>query len=654
MPRPVRRVSSSDVSDDVRAPPPLPAAAAFVAPPTPPRRSLPVASVVKIFTITSKPNYMQPWQMGRQEACTGSGFIIVGKRILTNAHVVSDYTSVRVRKHGDSHKWQAKVLCINEMCDLALLTVESPGFWKNLPHLDVAPEVPNLDERVLVIGYPMGGDNICVTRGVVSRVTTLTYNSTKVVLDSSTQLLAVQIDAAINSGNSGGPVFRENGTVVGVAFSGYAGMADNIGYIIPYPVINNFLSAIASTGASTRVCDLGFSFELCENKSMQRMLKLQKGQTGIRVIKMKPLGATKGILKAGDVVMEINGYKIANDGTIEFRQDERVSVHHAITSNPIGTSLPIKVLRRGVAHSLTAIGAHTPSLLKDTREFREMPSYLIVCGAVFTPLTTGLLEAAVDDFDDDSWECARRPKKYVDQEVVVIIAFLADPVNHGYNLPRIVRVAKCNGVKVRNLKHLKVLIDRSDEFIKLILSTGRTIVFEKSKHTESEKDILETYAVPSACSKDLLELDPAYEPVEVDSDSDSDTDSDADSDSDAAKKKKTKKTKKQKKKASGKGDMETSASAEEATTDTTTDPTTQGAEGTQSTTSPVSTRATPKRSAKRKQGTPTRTVAKPAEVTQKKAKGQEDESMETEQDTAESAQAEDQDTPRRSGRHKAQ
>eukprot|EP00049_Salpingoeca_infusionum_P010644 m.183934 g.183934 ORF g.183934 m.183934 type:complete len:114 (+) comp14705_c0_seq2:1341-1682(+) len=86
--------------------------------------------------------------------------------------------------------------------------------------------------------------------------------------------------------------------------------------------------------------------------------------------------------------------------------------------------------------------------LIQTREFREMPSYLIVCGAVFTPLTTGLLEAAVDDFDDDSWECARRPKKYVDQEVVVIIAFLADPVNHGYNLPRIVRVAKCNGVKV--------------------------------------------------------------------------------------------------------------------------------------------------------------------------------------------------------------
>lgn len=113
------------------------------------------SSVVKVFVVASRPNYILPWQMNRQDACSGSGFIIAKRRILTNAHVVRDYTTVRVRRHGGSDKFRADVLCINHECDLALLSVQDDGFWTGLPELEIAPSIPQLYENVMVVGYPM-------------------------------------------------------------------------------------------------------------------------------------------------------------------------------------------------------------------------------------------------------------------------------------------------------------------------------------------------------------------------------------------------------------------------------------------------------------------------------------------------------------------
>ncbi|EGD79346.1 hypothetical protein PTSG_09760 [Salpingoeca rosetta] len=496
-----RTMSSSSIEEELPRPPPNV------------RKNLPVKSVVKIFTVASRPNFRQPWQMSQQEYYKGSGFVVQNNYILTNAHVVADYTTVRVRRHGGHHKFVAKVLCINYSCDLALLTVDDKAFWKDLPALEVADEVPQLDERVLVIGYPMGGDTISVTRGVVSRVTTLSYADCKFPQLLASFLLVVQIDAAINSGNSGGPVFRENGKVVGVAFSGYAGAADNIGYIIPYPVIKNFLEDYERRGTSDGVCDLGFSYELCENQAMQKMLKLAGDKSGVRIVSVRPLGASHNIIKPGDVVMKINGFKVANDGTIPFRQDERVHMSHAITSNSLGEDVEVVLLRDGRKKTVKIKGMRTPMLIPPFRRDKEMPSYLIVGGAVFTVMTGGLLDAAVDEFDDNAWEYSRRAKKYPDEQLVIRIGWLSHPINHGYASHRAERIAKCNGVQVRNIRHLKALCEQSKKFIVIETGVKRSIVFDVKETKKVEKEILETYAIPSPCSKDLVDVDASYEPL---------------------------------------------------------------------------------------------------------------------------------------------
>jgi S1-C subfamily serine protease len=88
-------------------------------------------------------------------AFTIVGFVISGRRIVTNAHVVADHTFVLVRKHGSPTKYKAEVQAVGHECDLALLTVESEEFWEGMNSLDLG-DIPFLQEAVAVVGYPQG------------------------------------------------------------------------------------------------------------------------------------------------------------------------------------------------------------------------------------------------------------------------------------------------------------------------------------------------------------------------------------------------------------------------------------------------------------------------------------------------------------------
>ena len=194
-------------------------------------------AVIKLFCQHTEPNYSLPWQMRRQTSSTSTGFVLSGRRLLTNAHCVDNATVVKVKKRASSTKYIAEVLAIGRECDLALLTVDDDDFWKGITPITLAERLPTLQDNVNVVGFPVGGDNVCITQGVVSRIDMQEY------VHGCCELLAVQIDAAINPGNSGGPAFGgDNHECVGIAFQSLKdGSTENIGYIIPTEVVNHFL-----------------------------------------------------------------------------------------------------------------------------------------------------------------------------------------------------------------------------------------------------------------------------------------------------------------------------------------------------------------------------------------------------------------------------
>src|SRR5256885_15365832 len=180
----------------------------------------PERSVIQIMTFSQQPVWEAPWRFEPVRRSSGSGFVIKGKRIMTNAHVVSWAKQILVHRYQDPRPYLARVKFIAHDCDLALLEVEDESFFNGLEPLRFG-DLPKVRSTVVTHGYPAGGEQISYTRGVVSRIELQNY-----VHSGNRAVLTVQTDAAINPGNSGGSGVKDD-MGVGVGVPGMAGLANN-------------------------------------------------------------------------------------------------------------------------------------------------------------------------------------------------------------------------------------------------------------------------------------------------------------------------------------------------------------------------------------------------------------------------------------------
>ncbi|MFA6292716.1 MAG: trypsin-like peptidase domain-containing protein [Victivallales bacterium] len=456
----------------------------------------PIASVVKVFSVQSKPDYHQPWQNYPQSSGTGSGCVIGGEYILTNAHVVSNSTFIMVRKQGDPKKYVAKLAASGHQCDLALLKVEDPDFFKNMKPLEVG-ELSKLQDKVAVLGYPLGGDNISITEGVVSRIEPILYNH------SGRYLLSVQIDAAINPGNSGGPVVKD-GKIVGIAFQNMSG-EQSMGYMVPATVVSHFLKDVKD-GRFDGFPDIDVDICTMENPDLRKWARMGGDQSGVLVTHIAEPENKKGIFRTNDVIMEIDGVKIANDGSVPFRNGELIFFGHLIWSKYIGDKCKFKVLRDGKPVEFDYTLCNVLKLVP-RRAYDVLPSYYIIGGLLFAPLTENYL---------DTWgNWSKAPPEFVtlasrgeiteaQDQVLVLSGVLADDVNMGYQNIRYVTVKTLNSEKVKNLKDFIAKIENTKTgFFEILLDDNNKIVLDVEKARKATPVILQRYRIDSDRGADL-------------------------------------------------------------------------------------------------------------------------------------------------------
>ena len=231
------------------------------------------ASVVKIHTVMQEPDLASPWKKGALVQSGGTGVVIEGKRILTNAHVVAYALEVLVQPEHSSERLAATVVASAPGVDLAVLKLEDESFFDDHRPLPRSERLPQIQDAVTVYGYPQGGATLSITRGIVSRIEYSDYWF-------DTKGLRVQIDAAINPGNSGGPVMVGD-KMIGLAFSGLR-QADNIGYVIPYEEIALFLKDVADGHYDGKPVLLDATRPL-ENGAIRSKLGLDAKTTGVLV-----------------------------------------------------------------------------------------------------------------------------------------------------------------------------------------------------------------------------------------------------------------------------------------------------------------------------------------------------------------------------------
>ncbi len=444
------------------------------------------SSLVQVFVQSNPVDLASPWQRLGVESSGGSGVIIDGQRILTAAHVVTDHVSVEVKREGMTKRYVADVEFIGHECDLALLTVDDETFFENVTAMKLG-NTPALQDKVSVFGYPVGGDAVSVTEGIVSRVEVSYYSH------SIRNLLLAQIDAAVNLGNSGGPVVAD-GSLVGIAVQ-TIDEAENVGYMVPASIVRHFLDDVKD-GTFDGFPELGVNVQPIQNDALRRMVKMEENQTGLLVREVLYGGSLFDVVDVGDVLLEIDGQVIAEDLTIPFEDGKRVNFLYAPQTKQIGQSMSLVILRDGKRQE-KKVQLRTTPFLVPRPQYSRTPQYYIFGGLVFQPLTMEYLGLFDDAPEDLTFYSFYKNKASEDRkQVIVINKVLAAPLNRGYQDMSDLIVESVNGKMPRDMEDLIHIIESTEgQFVAIKTESGEFIVLDNEQAQKDNAKILELHGV---------------------------------------------------------------------------------------------------------------------------------------------------------------
>jgi S1-C subfamily serine protease len=453
------------------------------------------SSVVRIVNYAQRGDWFSPWDVTGVRASSGSGFVIQGGVLLTNAHVVSDARLLLLYLHGDPTPHKAVPVILGHDCDLALVRPEEKGLLDKLPALPLDGR-PAIRSTVETYGYPAGGDQISSTRGVVSRIEMQVYAHSGV-----DRHITIQTDAAINPGNSGGPVMQ-NGRVVGVAFQGTDAL-ENVGFAIPVEVIKHFLDDVAD-GRYDGYPDLAILESNLENPAARRLAGMKEEESGVRIDLVTGGGSADGILNAGDVLLSADGQPIANDGSV-LVDGMRFDYGLLVDRHQIGETLKVRILRKGERLDKSVPLRLHPGARRYASQYDTLPRFFVYAGLVFEPLDVEMLETNGRDWivtadkrlvEEHLFRPLADPQA-LKTEPVVLLRRLDDPVNVNIPWYRNQLVTKVNGKPIASLKDL---IDAVESFhgpyhVFELGEPDRFIVLDRAAADAANASILERYGV---------------------------------------------------------------------------------------------------------------------------------------------------------------
>ncbi len=281
----------------------------------------------------------------KQEVSSGTGFIVSAEGlVITNRHVVEDTAAEYTALFNDGSKRAAKVMARDPLQDLAVLKLEGGGSFPAL-RLGSSADV-KIGQTVIAIGNALGEFRNTVSVGVVSGLQRSVVAGGALSGPETLQEL-VQTDAAINPGNSGGPLINLRGEVIGVNVAIASG-AQNIGFAIPVDKAKYDLASVAASGKIVYpflgVRYIAITKSIAEAEKLPREYgALLKGSESDPAVASGSPAAAAG-LKAGDIILEINGTRI----------DADQSLGSVIQRLHVGDEITLKVFRDGAEFEVKA------------------------------------------------------------------------------------------------------------------------------------------------------------------------------------------------------------------------------------------------------------------------------------------------------------
>lgn len=278
-------------------------------------------AVVKIESCVSAFDYFLPYQRNNVKTeAFGSGFFVSSEgHILTNYHVIRNTFSLSIKiKALGSEKLPVELVGICPSLDLALLKLTERSkakIQKVLPEIPVLP-IGSSDElrrgdKIITLGYPLGVDDLKITAGIFSGTQNILLS------DQEFLLTAIQTDAAINFGNSGGPSINEKGECVGINFCvSVSTGVQNVGFVLPISLVKEAIE-ILKTEKIYRRLNLGLTYAQPVVPYLAEWMDLEcEGGLYVPSVVEGSIAEFFGI-KPGDTIISLNGLKIDTSGFVQ-------------------------------------------------------------------------------------------------------------------------------------------------------------------------------------------------------------------------------------------------------------------------------------------------------------------------------------------------
>jgi len=294
-------------------------------------------------------------KLTKKKLGSGSGFIISSDGlIVTNRHVVSEKEAKFLVLLNNGKEYDAELLDFDPVLDVALIKIKESG----LPYLELHDsDTLEVGETVIAIGNALGEFKNTVSVGVVSglsrSITALDNSLQKEYLDK-----VIQTDAAINKGNSGGPLLNIYGKVVGINVA-VVEKSSSIGFSLPINSVKDAINSVRTTGkiirpfVGVRYVFSKIDLSLENNVSYEYGITIEKGANKDDVAVMPNSPAEKAGLKEGDIILEIDGIKISENNDLAY----------LIRSKKIGDFVTMKIYSDKLVKTVFVTLAQAPDNL---------------------------------------------------------------------------------------------------------------------------------------------------------------------------------------------------------------------------------------------------------------------------------------------------
>jgi len=471
------------------------------------------ASVVGLRVTFQSWDQDRPWSKRAPEVRFPLAVVIDRDLLLTTAHMVADATFVQVEKVGSAVRVPAKVVRTDPEIDLALLTVESPGFFDDLVPVTMGE------------GIPVEGSVVSVrlrNRRIESSASRITRIEVQPSNLGTIEHPFVTMITDMRGGGWSEPVF------LGTSFLGFTvSQTEQSARVLPVDVIAPFVRMARDGGAYPGFANLIVRWQNGDDPAMAAYLGLDGEPRGV-LINHVPWGSSAcGVLRARDVLLSLDGHAIESDGTYRHSKYGLLRFSYIpIENHRAGDVIPAEVWRDGklVKLNLTLHRAESANDLVPEQRFGSAPAFLVAGGLVFRELDGPYLRSWGEDWRRKApldllvWRALYSDLPTPDRRRILLLSTVFPAAyNIGYHDLRDVPVREINGRPVDTVASAAEALEHPEgKFHRIVLyPNGDTleIILDAATLEAATKDILESYRIPSRmrAGDSLPELGPACE-----------------------------------------------------------------------------------------------------------------------------------------------